>query len=205
MLARSLLAVAAVPLVAVATTPPIKVEPATIGWLKPSQLSGSFVGARHDDPIEIEERRCGAPVFTGLMEVPSDPEGDWHVFVSPPITTTYRARFRGDVSGTATLRVRPNVSIRELSRGRFLVTTLALKQFWRKTGVLERFNRSSGRWLRVKTFVFTESGPTTGTTSVTNGRFRSRLPRGTLVRALLPSSQARPCYEAGVSNMLQTR
>jgi hypothetical protein len=204
MLARSLLAIAAVPLVAVATTPPIKAEPETIGWLKPSLLAGSFVGARHDDPIEIQERRCGAPVFTHLLEVPSDPEGNWHVFMSPPITTTYRARFRGEVSGTATVRVRPNVTIRELSRGRYLVTTLALKQFWRKTGVFERFNRSGGRWVRVKRFVFSESGPTTGTTSVTNGRFRSRLPRGTLVRALLPSSQSRPCYEAGVSNMLRT-
>jgi hypothetical protein len=202
---RAALAAAAVPVAVGATVPPITAEPGVIGWAKASQIAGSFVGAQHDDPIEIQERRCGSAAFTRLFDVPSDPQGGWHVFVSPPITTTYRARFRGEFSGTTTVRVRPNVTIRELSRGRFLVTTLAFKQFWRRTGVFERFQRSTGRWLRVKTFVFSESGPTTGVSSVTNGRFRSRLPRRTLVRALLPSSQVRPCYVAGVSNMLQTR
>ena len=202
---RAALAAAALPLAVGATVPPIKAEPDIIAWAKASQLVGSFDGARHDDPIEIQEKRCGSTVFTRVLEIPSDPQGGWHVFVSPPITTTYRARFKGEVSDSATVKVRPSVSIRELSRGRFLVTTLAYKQFWRRTGVLERFNRSTGRWLRVKTFVLSESGSTTGVTSVTKGRFRSRLPRGTLVRALLPSSQVRPCYVAGVSNMLQTR
>jgi hypothetical protein len=198
----------AVPLAAEArphAAPPIAATPLIVAWTTPSLLSGAFVGARHDDLVQLEERRCRSTQFTPFLQVPSDPQGGWHVYVAPPITTTYRARFRDDVSGTVTVQVRPSVTIRELARGRFLVTTLAFTQFWRATGVFERFSSSRGRWVRVKTFVLSESGPTTGTSSVTNGRFRSRLPRGTLVRALLPSSQTRPCYQAGVSNMLRTR
>lgn len=183
---------------------PISANPTVVGWAKASGLEGSFAGARHDDLVQLEERRCGATQFTRWLEVPSAPDGGWHVFASPPITTAYRARFRDQLSGVVTVRVRPQVVVREQRRGQFLVTTLAYKPFWRRTGVFERFSPSSGRWLRVKTFVFTESGATGGVTAWSKGRFRSRLPGGTLVRALLPSSQARPCYEAGVSNMLRT-
>jgi hypothetical protein len=185
--------------------PPIAATPLIVAWASPSLLSGSFAGASHDDPIEIQERRCGSTQFTPLMDVPSDPQGGWHVYIAPPITTTYRARFRDAVSGSVAVQVRPSVAIRELARGRFLVTTIAFKQFWRRTGVFERYSSSRGRWIRVKTFALDESGPSTGTSAWTKGRFRSRLPRGTLVRALLPSSQTRPCYQAGVSNMLRTR
>jgi hypothetical protein len=188
-----------------AAPPPIAANPLIVGWTVPSLLSGAFAGASHDDPIEIQERRCGSTQFTRFLDVPSDPQGGWHVYVTPPISTTYRARFRDAVSDTVTVQVRPSLSVRELSKGRFLATTLALKQFWRATAVFERYSSARGRWIRVKTFGLDESGATTGTTAFTNGRFRSRLPRGTLVRVVLPSSQTRPCYQAGVSNMLRTR
>ena len=183
--------------------PPIDASPSIVAWTAPSLLTGVFVGAVHDDLVELQERRCGSTQFTRFLDVPTGPDGRWHIYVSPPIGTTYRARFRGDVSETVTVQVRPSLTIRELGRGRFLVTALAFKQFWRAKAVFERF--SSGRWLRVKTVPLNESGKTTGTSSVTQGRFRSRLPRNALVRVLLPTSQTRPCYQAGVSNMLRTR
>ena len=186
-----------------APPPPIAASPLIVAWTVPTLLTGVFAGAVHDDLVELQERRCGSTQFSRLLDVPSAPDGSWHVYVSPPIATTYRARFRGDVSEAVTVQVRPSLTIRELGRGRFLVTALALKQFWRAKAVFERF--SNGRWLRVKTIGLNESGRTTGTSSVTLGRFRSRLPRNTLVRVLLPTSQTLPCYQAGVSNMLRTR
>jgi hypothetical protein len=199
-------AACAIPLAAQARShaaPPIAASPLIVAWTATSQLSGVFAGAVHDDLVEIQERRCGSTQFTRVMDVPTGPDGSWHVFVSPPISTTYRARFRGDTTGAVTVQVRPSLTIRELARGRFLVTALALKQFWRSKAVFERFSR--GRWVGVKTVGLNESGQTTGTSAVTQGRFRSRLPRNTLVRVRLPTSQTRPCYQAGVSNMLRTR
>lgn len=207
-LVLGLAAACATPLAAArpdAAPPPIAANPLIVGWTVPSLLSGAFVGASHDDPIEIQERPCGSTLFTRLLEVPSDPQGGWHVYVTPPISTTYRARFRDGVSDMVTVQVRPSLSVRELSKGRFLATTLALKQFWRATAVFERYSPARGRWIVVKRFGLNESGATTGTSAWTNGRFRSRLPRDTLVRVVLPSSQTRPCYQAGVSNMLRTR
>jgi hypothetical protein len=71
-----------------AAPPPISANPLIVAWTNPSLLSGSFVRASHDDPVEIQERRCGAPQFTPLLDVPSDPQGGWHVYVSPPVGTT---------------------------------------------------------------------------------------------------------------------
>ena len=189
----------------VAAAPPITAAPRIVAWTSASNLTGAFAGARHDDPITIEARTCGATQFSHALDVPADPEGGWHVFVAPTITTEYRARFRGEVTDGVTVQVRPSITVRELSPGRFAVTVLALKQFWRRTGVLERFDRPTQRWRRAKTFVFDDTGSTSGTTSYSKARVRARLPRGVLVRATLPSSQVRPCYVAGVSNMLRTK
>ena len=186
-----------------AAPPPISANPLIVAWTAPALLTGVFAGAVHDDLVELQERRCGSTQFSRIMDIPTGPDGSWHVYLSPPISTTYRARFRGDVTEAVTVQVRPSLTIRELTRGRFLVTALALKQFWRSKAVFERLSR--GRWVPVKTVGLDESGRTTGTSSVTQGRFRSRLPRNTLVRVRLPTSQTRPCYQAGVSNMLRTR
>jgi hypothetical protein len=39
---------------------------------------------------------------------------------------------------------------------------------------------------------------------VSSASFRASIPRRTLIRAVFPRSQARPCYLAGYSNLLRT-
>jgi hypothetical protein len=68
--------------------------------------------------------------------------------------------------------------------------------FWRKFVLLQRFDRPRGVWITLRRVVITEDHGSTL-------EFRPRVPRGTLIRAVLPLSQARPCYIAGVSPTLR--
>jgi hypothetical protein len=45
---------------------------------------------------------------------------------------------------------------------------------------------------------------TEGTTPAKTLPFRPRVPKGTLIRAVLPLSQARPCYLAGYGPLMRT-
>ena len=68
--------------------------------------------------------------------------------------------------------------------------------FWRKRVLFQRLDRRLGTWATVKKVVLTRS--TGGVT------FRAPVPKGSLVRAVLPLSEARPCYLAGYSPLLRT-
>jgi hypothetical protein len=183
----------------------ISAQPVLVAWTVPTLFQGDVAGARANESVTLEERRCGSPSFTPLVRTDTDARGAWHVQWAAVVNASFRARARGEVSATVTVRVRPSITVRELARGRFLVHINAIKPFWRRKGVFERFDRRAQRWVRVKTFVFTDTGATTGTTVWSQARFRANVGRGTLVRATISTAEARPCYVAGVSNMLRTR
>jgi hypothetical protein len=71
--------------------------------------------------------------------------------------------------------------------------------------LIQRFQRRLGGWKLVRTVVLTESGGHPGSgEAVSFAEFRARIPSGSLLRAVLPRSAARPCYLAGYSKLLQT-
>ena len=69
--------------------------------------------------------------------------------------------------------------------------------------MIERFAPKTGRWLFVKRVVLTKSGGA-GTMSWSEAKVSAKLARRTLIRAVLPLAQARPCYMAGYSNLFRT-
>ena len=118
-------------------------------------------------------------------------------------TTTFRARWAGDTSAEVTVRQRPYVQVSHRGGRRFDVFVRALSSFWRKQVLIQRYDRRLGTWLKVRSVVLTETAGT-GITAVTSASFRASIPRRTLVRAVFPRAQARPCYLAGYSNLLRT-
>ena len=79
----------------------------------------------------------------------------------------------------------------------------AVKNFEGKTAVLERFDRARGRFVAVKRFRLTDSG-VAGISTVSTARVTASVPRGSLVRAVVPRTSVSPCYLAGYSNQLRT-
>jgi hypothetical protein len=83
------------------------------------------------------------------------------------------------------------------------VSVVAKQQFWRKKVQIQRFDRRLGRWRAYKSVALTEQNAA-GVFIWTSGEFTARLPKGTMLRAVLPAAQARPCYLSGTSLVVRT-
>jgi hypothetical protein len=167
------------------------------------QLRGAIDPGRQGEIVEIEVRDCGQQLFRGVAGTTTEQGGAWAYAIRPEISTTIRATWKGEGSNLIAVQQRPSVYLVVRSGGRFEVGVVGKVPFWHKRVTLQR--RSSGAWKNVRQILLTEQtaeAPGTVFTGrvVTSAIFRARFPRGTLLRAVLPISQARPCYLAGISD-----
>jgi hypothetical protein len=167
------------------------------------QLRGVIDPGRRGELVEIEVKDCGQPSFRGVAGTTTEQGGEWAYVIRPDISTTIRATWKGQRSNEIGVQQRASVYLFPRSGGRFEVGVVGKVPFWRKRVTLQR--RSGGAWKTVRQILLTEQRaevPGTVFTGrvVTSARFRARFPRGTPLRAILPISQARPCYLAGVSD-----
>jgi hypothetical protein len=176
----------------------IEARPSVARWGEPITLFGSVDSARAEEIVTIQAKDCRQQFFRDYFSARTREGGSWSTEMWTAINTTLRAVWNGRVSSEITVGRRPGVLLRQRSPRRFDVgvqgTGSAL--FWRKKALFQRFDRRLGIWRTVKQVVLTESsGYTT---------FRAAVPKGSLVRAVIPLSQARPCYYAGYSPLLRT-
>ena len=199
----TVVAVAASAAPAAAPTITIQLRPDVVPWTVAARLSGTVSSGRAEETVEIEARRCVDTRFSAAGEARTGTGGTWSLEVGATANTTYRARWRGATSDEVVLRTRPGLTLRQITARRFRVAILAVQHFKGKRATLQRFDRRRG-WLAVRSFTIDEGGATTGFTVWGAGEVRARIPRGTLVRVVLPRSQTGRCYLAGYSNMLRT-
>jgi hypothetical protein len=182
-------------------------QPVTI-LARDGTLYGSVASETAHEIVTIQAKDCGAPTqtFRDVAAARTREGGSWSLEFSTGITSTLRAVWKDNVSAPITVRKRANVQLLpHASRSGFRVTITGRTQFWRKRVLFQRFDRRLGNWKLVKEVVLTETGGFPGYGgAATWAEFRASLPRGTLVRAVFPRSQARPCYLAGVSKLVRT-
>jgi len=187
----------------VAAPPTFEGGPLVVRWMTAARLGGEIPSGRERERFVVEQRECGRtwePETTFF----SGRGGRWQLDFYPTITTSYRVRWDGAVSRTLTVRVRPSVVVREsFPKGRLLVVVTATREFERRRAFVQRLDRRTGRWTTMKTLRFTDAGQA-GQMRVTRGYVTVDVPRGTLVRALLPKTSVQPCYLAGYSNVFAT-
>lgn len=120
------------------------------------------------------------------------------------VNTSIRAAWKGATSVPVQLRQAPRIQLDVREQGVFEVGVGSQGHMWRKKVVLQR--RQGSSWVAVKQVVLTEtqSTPGLGSGTWTEAEFRASVPAGSVVRAVLPIAEARPCYLAGVSNTLRT-
>jgi hypothetical protein len=173
--------------------------------LEPRQsvrLRGGIDSGQRGELVEIEVKDCGQPAFTGVRAATTESGGGWSLEFWPGISTTIRAVWKNDRSIQIPIRQRAWVTLSKKRSGALGVGVTAKRPFWRKRVKLQR--RVGGTWKTERQIVLTEQIALGSTGGVyTGATFRARLPRGTQVRAVLPLSEARPCYLAGVSNMVR--
>lgn len=184
----------------------ISARPSTLAGHDRVQLSGTVENARAGVIVTIEARDCGQRSFREVDSARTREGGDWATEYSPGITTTLRAVAGGNASAPVTVQQRPGISLDQRAARRWWVAVSGRASFWRKRVYVQRYNRRVGTWTNVRAVLLTETlGHPGSGESVAAATFRMTLPKGMLVRALLPLAQARPCFVPGVSKIARTR
>ncbi len=170
----------------------------------PGLLYGTVDNGRADEVVTIQAKDCGQRYFTGVQSATTGSGGTWNVpSFNRGVTTTVRAVWKGVASAPVTIRNIPDIDLDQRSARVFEVGISSKGQFWRKKVLFQR--RAGGKWLTVKQVTLTDSGGQPGHPFVwTSAEFRASVPKGTQVRAVLPLSQAKPCYLSAVSEALRT-
>ena len=180
----------------------ISAQPSVARWGFPITVSGSVGSAKADELVTLEARQCGRPpsIFRAIGTARTDERGAWSLTASPLSNAVLRASWRDAVSPDVTVQVRPSVQLsRRAGRG-FHVRVWAAVPFRGKRVVIERYDRRVGTWAAIRGVRLTEFVGA----SARAAKFRAVVPRRSLVRAVLPRSEARPCYLAGYSNLVRT-
>lgn len=178
-------------------------RPGVLGWNQIGRLFGTAQGAGPEDLVAIEARECGSGFFRTLLEAHVNSGGGWTTDMGAWVTTTFRASWKGFVSPGVTIRKQAGVSlVRSRTSPAFVVSVSAKRSFWRKRVEIQR-RRQGALWRTIKTVVLTDSVRSTGVVSASEATFRLAAPKGTQLRAVLPSHEARPCYVRSMSRTVR--
>jgi hypothetical protein len=178
----------------------IRVQPTVIGARVGTtrvRVSGTVDGARAGEAVTFQAKTCGLRFFRVVGGAVTEADGSWWNYVYPSTLTTYRAVWRNETSAEVTVRVQAFVTIRRWSARTFEIRVGG--NVWRKRVVIQRFDNRLGTWHAVRSVLLTDD---TGTGA--KSTFTLAVPKGTLIRAVVPRSLAAPCYLPNVSNRLRT-
>ena len=182
----------------------IAAEPTELARNRMLTLYGAVPTPREKEIVVIQARDCGQSTFRDVARVPTIVGGrySWDYFY-PGITATIRAVWKGKRSTPIRVRDRAFVELRAWGDGTYVVDVRAKTPFVGRRALLQRLTQSG--WKTIRSVRLTESGAPPGSTYVySSGRADLDVPKRTLVRALFPRLQAKPCYLAGYSNMLRS-
>lgn len=191
--------VVAAPASAATPTLVLGVRPTSVLAFAGLTIYGSLLGGNGAQLVTFEAKECGvAGSFHVAGGATTTATGSFSnsTQLGPGVTTRYRARWRDVVSNVVIVHVAPRLDLQ--SNGHRLTVSVSGSGYWRgKRITLQRFG--SGRWLTIRVVTLRE---TFGNGALVSAR--ARLPKRTLVRAILPRSQARPCFLPAVSNTART-
>jgi hypothetical protein len=166
---------------------------------------GTVDSGRADELVRVQARECGQRFFRDVASATTADGGAWSTDFYPGIGASLRAVWNETASEQIRVQQRPLVVLsREFGR-RFEVEVSGKTSFWRKRVRFERLDRRLGGWVTVKSVALGSGAASAGDPYPSSeAEFTASVRRGTLVRAVLPRSQARPCYLAGYSNLVRT-
>lgn len=189
--------------VAVSERVTLLARPTVLAASQATTLFGSVDNGKAEEVVTIQAKDCGQRFFTGVASATTRDGGTWTEEYWPRITSTLRAVWKGAASAPVTVRQQAYVALYRRSSKKFEVGVAGKWSFWHKRVLFQR--RAAGSWTTVKSVLLTETAAQPGYSQAWSGaHFSASVPKGSLVRAVLPLSQARPCYLAGVSKTVRT-
>jgi hypothetical protein len=185
----------------------IAARPATAPSFGPITLFGQIASSAANEPVTVEVRECGLQSYgyRGVLSVDTEAGGRWTTPYYPGITASLRASWNNQTSPAITVKQSARLLIRKVpaKRNTFEISISGKLGFWHRRVLFQQ--RVGSRWKTLKNVLLTEQGGV-GSQGIiwTSARFKASVPRGKLVRAVLPASQAKPCYLAGTSQPMKT-
>lgn len=179
----------------------IRVQPSIVSVSgRKATVFGSVDSGRAGEDVKLQAKDCGRDFFRVVGGAVTREGGGWStLYWQQTITTTLRAVWEDATSAEVLVQMRSFVGLYRRTAGRFEVRVYG-RSVWRKRALIERFDRRLGTWRAVKSVLLAEED--VGQSA--RATFTVQLPKGTLVRAVFPRSQAGPCYLTGTSNTLTT-
>ena len=185
----------------------IAARPAVSPSFGPITLFGTIGSAKAHETVTVEVRECGLQSFgyRGVVSVETDATGRWDTEYYPGITASIRASWNNATSAPVLVKQAARLLIRRIpaTRNTFEISVSGKLGFWHKRVLFQQ--RVGSSWKTIKNVLLTEQGGV-GSAGIiwTSARFKASVPRGKLVRGVLPASQAKPCYLAGASASMRT-
>jgi hypothetical protein len=181
------------------------IRPAIVRWAERTTVTGGVGSGQPAVDVYIDAQTCGDGRWEVISGAHTGPGGGFTAELGAGINLLVRARAEGATSNVVKVQQRPSVTLQQRPRRTFQVLVNAGRSFWKKRVTLQRYVPSAQTWRNVRSAALVDSGSRPGSPFIWSQteKFRQQLAKGTLIRATLPLSQARPCYAAGYSNLLR--
>jgi hypothetical protein len=167
-----------------------------IGSSATSQVTvfGTVDSGKPGESVTIQAKECDNSFFRVYAGANTEAGGTWWTYIWPAITMKLRAVWNGETSAEVTFQKRVFLGFRQLSKTRFRIG-LGGTRFVGKRAQVQRFDQRLGTWTTIRSVALGSSYAT---------YVRLQVPKGTRLRAILPDSQAAPCYLGGTSPVIRT-
>ena len=185
------------------------VRPLVVRWDELVNASGTIGSGQSGHLVTIQIRVCDQQTWQDVGEATTTNNGSWSVDFLTRISGLLRATSGGATTDSVQLQQRPYVFFSQRRPGRFRAGVQAQRQYWHRRMRIDRFDRARGAWVKVKRVLITETegdgGGGMSDIASTTDLFRIDVPKGTSLRAVLPTEVGRPCYIAGFSPIVVRR
>jgi hypothetical protein len=162
------------------------------------QISGGAAG----EYVVVKGKECGIPgaFFRGLGGATTLAGGAYEASVFIRTKTTLRAEWRDAKSATVVVTPRAYISLAKEPDGFRVAVTSETHSVDGKRATIQRLAGTG--WKQLQTVVL--KAQPGYVQYAEKKKLRFKVPKGTTIRAVLPRSQAGPCYLAGYSKLLRT-
>jgi len=128
--------------------------------------------------------------------------GDFSQLVRPLKNTHYVAKFRNSTSDSFAVQVRLRMTLGKIAPNRYTVRVYAAQSFAGHLVVLQRFNRFTGTWIRVRTAVLRVGPEAIEPTEISSVTMKAKVRGHTRIRVVMTQATVGSCYLPGRSNAI---
>jgi hypothetical protein len=163
---------------------------------------GAVSSGTEGEYVAIKGKECGIPgaFFRGIGGATTTGGGAYEASVPIRTTTTIRAEWKDAASPTVVIQKRVFISLTKEEDGFRVAVSSETASVDGKKAIVQRLTPTGWKTLQTVTLKAIDGYVQYGEKK----KLRFKVPKRTLLRAVLPLSQAKPCYLAGYSKLVRT-